>query len=62
MDDVVNQIQQKISTGTILPGDKLPPEPELMQLFNVGRSTIREAVRVLVHAGLLEKSRVLELT
>lgn len=26
-----------------------------MQLFNVGRSTIREAVRVLVHAGLLEK-------
>jgi DNA-binding FadR family transcriptional regulator len=57
VDDVVNQIQQKISTGTILPGDKLPPEPELMQLFNVGRSTIREAVRVLVHAGLLEKKQ-----
>jgi len=57
VDDVVNQIQQKISTGTILPGDKLPPEPELMKLFNVGRSTIREAVRVLVHAGLLEKKQ-----
>lgn len=55
VDDVVNQIQEKISTGIISPGDKLPPEPELMQLFNVGRSTIREAIRVLVHAGLLEK-------
>ncbi|GGH20721.1 FadR/GntR family transcriptional regulator [Paenibacillus segetis] len=57
VDDVVNQIQQKISTGIILPGDKLPPEPELMQLFNVGRSTIREAIRVLVHAGLVEKKQ-----
>lgn len=57
VDDVVQQIQQHISAGTILPGDKLPPEPELMQLFHVGRSTIREAVRVLVSAGLLEKKQ-----
>lgn len=57
VDDVVNQIQHRISTGLISPGDKLPPEPELMSLFNVGRSTIREAVRVLVHAGLLEKKQ-----
>lgn len=57
VDDIVNQIQQQISKGLILPGDKLPPEPELMKLFNVGRSTIREAIRVLVHAGLLEKKQ-----
>lgn len=57
VDDVVNQLQQKISSGDIKPGDKIPPEPELMELFGVGRSTIREAIRVLVHAGLLEKKQ-----
>lgn len=57
VDDVVHQIQQQISAGKFKPGDKLPPEPELMQLFHVGRSTIREAIRVLVSAGLLEKKQ-----
>lgn len=28
VDNVVNQIQQKISTGIISLGDKLPPEPK----------------------------------
>ncbi|OPH59435.1 transcriptional regulator [Paenibacillus ferrarius] len=57
VDDVVNQLQKKISEGEIKPGEKIPTEPELMQQFGVGRSTIREAVRVLVHAGLLEKKQ-----
>lgn len=57
VDDVVNQLQQKVSAGEIQPGDKIPTEPELMELFGVGRSTIREAIRVLVHAGLLEKKQ-----
>ncbi|MEF2964231.1 FadR/GntR family transcriptional regulator [Paenibacillus sp. M1] len=55
VDDVVNQLQKRISEGGLQPGDKIPTEPELMEQFGVGRSTIREAVRVLVHAGLLEK-------
>ncbi|MCH5583684.1 FadR family transcriptional regulator [Shimazuella sp. AN120528] len=55
VDDVVNQLQKKISDEDIQIGDKIPTEPELMEQFNVGRSTVREAVRVLVHAGLLEK-------
>ncbi|MCY9692338.1 FadR/GntR family transcriptional regulator [Paenibacillus alginolyticus] len=57
VDDVVNQLQKKISEGEMKPGDKIPTEPELMQQFGVGRSTVREAVRVLVHAGLLEKKQ-----
>jgi len=55
VDDVVIQLQKKISSGEIRHGEKIPTEPELMEQFGVGRSTIREAVRVLVHAGLLEK-------
>lgn len=53
-DQVIQQLQEKISLGIFKPGDKIPTEPELMRLFGVGRSTIREAVRVLAQAGLLE--------
>ncbi|MCD9024586.1 FadR/GntR family transcriptional regulator [Cohnella silvisoli] len=57
VDDVVIQLQKTISSGELQYGEKIPTEPELMQQFGVGRSTIREAVRVLVHAGLLEKKQ-----
>jgi DNA-binding FadR family transcriptional regulator len=52
-DEVAQRLQQQISLGQYKPGDKLPPEPALMQEFGVGRSTIREAVRILANAGVL---------
>lgn len=52
-DEVAQRLQQQISLGQYKPGDKLPTEPALMQEFGVGRSTIREAVRILANAGLL---------
>ncbi len=57
VEDVVNQLQTQISSGNLQIGEKIPTEPELMKLLGVGRSTIREAVNVLVHAGLLEKKQ-----
>ncbi|MBM4765031.1 FadR/GntR family transcriptional regulator [Bacillus sp. B15-48] len=53
VDDVLDQIQFQINSGHYKIGDKLPSEGELMKLFGVGRSTIREAVKILVHAGVL---------
>ncbi len=35
-------------------GDRLPNETELTKMFDVGRSTIREAVKLLVSKGMLE--------
>ncbi|MDR3712233.1 MAG: FadR/GntR family transcriptional regulator [Puia sp.] len=52
-DAVVNRLQQQISLGEYRPGEKLPPEPELMEKLGVGRSTIREAIRILANAGLV---------
>ena len=52
-DAVVSKLQQQVSLGVYQPGDKLPSEPELMIEFGVGRSTIREAVRILSNTGLL---------
>ncbi|WP_028978515.1 FadR/GntR family transcriptional regulator [Sporocytophaga myxococcoides] len=52
-EEVVNLLKQKISSGEYMEGQKLPSEPELMQLFGVGRSTIREAVRILANTGMV---------
>ncbi len=52
-DEVAQRLQQQISLGQYQPGDKLPTEPALMQEFGVGRSSIREAVRILANAGVL---------
>jgi DNA-binding FadR family transcriptional regulator len=52
-DEVVMLLKQKIADGDFSVGQKLPTEPELMELFGVGRSTIREAVRNLSHEGLV---------
>lgn len=53
-DEVVKQIIRLIKEGKLKPGDKLPNEIELMKDLNVGRSTIREAKRVLTSKQLLE--------
>jgi DNA-binding FadR family transcriptional regulator len=52
--DVVEQIQDAILTGKLLPGNKLPAERELKDMFNTSRGTLREALRVLEQKGLIE--------
>lgn len=52
-DQVAAKLQQLIASGEYKKGDKIPTEPELMERFGVGRSTIRESVRILVNAGLV---------
>lgn len=53
-DEVAERLQQQLRSRKYLVGQKLPTEPELMQEFGVGRSSIREAVRILVNAGLVK--------
>lgn len=52
-DEVAGRLQELIGTGKYPVGAQLPTEPELMLQFGVGRSTVREAVRLLVTAGLV---------
>lgn len=51
--DVVKQIEDAILQGTLNPGDKLPPERELKEMFGAARGTLREALRILEQKGLL---------
>jgi len=54
---VAEQIMGRIAAGQLKPGERLPTEPELMELFGVGRSTVREALKSLSLAGLIETRR-----
>ncbi|WP_212768226.1 FadR/GntR family transcriptional regulator [Larkinella sp. C7] len=52
-DAVVNKLQHQIASNHYKIGERLPSEPELMQQFGVGRSTVREAIRILANKGLI---------
>lgn len=54
VNQVLDYLQEQITTGAFPVGSKLPPEPELMASLAVGRSTLREAMRVLAHMGLVD--------
>ncbi|MBV5341142.1 MAG: FadR family transcriptional regulator [Deltaproteobacteria bacterium] len=52
--DVVEQIQESIMSGTLKAGCLLPAERELKEQFGISRGTLREALRVLEQKGLIE--------
>lgn len=52
--DLVDQIQDAIVEGRLKPGDKLPAQRELVDMFQTSRASIREALRVLEQKGLIE--------
>ncbi|MEJ8547510.1 FadR/GntR family transcriptional regulator [Brevibacillus borstelensis] len=54
VEQVVAQIDSLIQSGDWPVGTRIPPEPELVNQLGVSRNTVREAVRALVHTGMLE--------
>lgn len=51
------ELRQSILGGDIAVGNSLPSERELMSRFEVSRSTVREALRILSGHGLIEVRR-----
>jgi len=56
-EEAAEQIADKVRSGELRAGDKLPGERDLAVLMEISRPTLREAVRVLVDAGVLEVRR-----
>lgn len=54
---VKNILIERIEKGTWEENTLIPTENELMKEFNVSRTTIRQAISILVQAGLLEKKQ-----
>ena len=51
---IAEQIRSSILNGDFTPGDKLPPERELAEMFGVSRPSVREALNMLASSGLVE--------
>jgi DNA-binding FadR family transcriptional regulator len=52
---IIEQLRAQIAMGEWPLGSRIPTEPDLVAALGVGRNTVREAVRALVHAGVLER-------
>lgn len=52
---IIEQLRAQIGEGVWPVGSRIPTEPDLVEALGVGRNTVREAVRALVHAGVLER-------
>ena len=46
---------EKLIADDLKPGDKVPPERQLAEMFNVSRSSIRDGIHALEIAGLLDR-------
>ena len=62
--EVVDRLMARILNGELKPGDQLPSERQLMDLYQVGRPAVREAMQTLERQGLItishgERARVL---
>jgi GntR family transcriptional repressor for pyruvate dehydrogenase complex len=53
-EEVAARIRGLIADGRLRPGDKLPSERELASMLGVSRTSVRDAIRTLEVAGLLE--------
>ncbi|GAB3675974.1 FadR/GntR family transcriptional regulator [Salinisphaera aquimarina] len=54
VESVIDHLRRIIASGEWPVGDRIPVESILAERMGVGRNTVREAVRVLVHAGMLD--------
>ena len=52
---LAEKLEEKIDDGTYKPGDKIPSERELCDLYNVSRMTVRLAIDELERLGKIEK-------
>lgn len=54
VDQVMDHLKGLIADGVYAPGDKIPTEQELANEFGVGRSSIREAIKIFNYLGVME--------
>lgn len=56
---VMGEIRELIASNAYAVGDKIPTEKELAERFGVGRSSIREAIKIFNYLGVLESRAAL---
>ena len=55
--EIADRIEKQITEGNLLSGERLPAERKLVAELQVSRSSVREALRILVQKDLVEIRR-----
>ncbi|GEM_PF-66491 len=55
--DLADQLRIRIAAGDYAVGERLPSEPQLCEMTGYSRSTVRSALKVLVHEGNVVKEQ-----
>lgn len=55
----MDKIRALIASGAYSPGDRIPTEKELAERFGIGRSSIREAIKIFNYLGVLDSRAAL---
>ena len=55
-DQLAGLLRERITSGDLREGDRLPSETALAKQAGVSRSTVREALRILEQGGLVERA------
>ncbi|MBF1685323.1 MAG: winged helix-turn-helix transcriptional regulator, partial [Selenomonas sp.] len=56
-EQLANFIRLKVRTNIFKPGDKMIPENDLCDLLGISRTTVRQAMELLVDEGLIIRYR-----
>jgi GntR family transcriptional regulator, transcriptional repressor for pyruvate dehydrogenase complex len=56
-EQIAEQLRSSILAGEFSPGEKLPPERELAELFGVSRPSVRQAINMLATSGMVISSQ-----
>jgi GntR family transcriptional repressor for pyruvate dehydrogenase complex len=51
---VIDQVRHLIDSGTLVPGDRLPPERELCKMLGVSRASVRQAISAMEAMNMVE--------
>jgi GntR family transcriptional regulator len=54
---IYEQLRENILSGSLKPGDMIPPESELLRQYSVSTVTIRQALEMLAQEGLIFRER-----
>lgn len=54
---IAHDLREAINRKEFIPGETLPPIPELMARYEVARDTVRDAIALLTHEGLVVPKR-----
>ena len=55
--EVAHRFRDRIVSGELQPGERLPAESDLVEIFKVSKPTLREALRILESEGLIRVGR-----